>query len=138
MPMSLNFRRNRILIISACTTLALMVIVPTVFAEDDIHIMYVETNPSQERMNMTVNEIRTAIYSPVQQSVVIAIYLQDSEMQPLGVTIFKTTVLAGVTPIETGWSVPDYAVGDRTVYINIFKDTTLTMPIAPEFSEVWA
>ena len=126
-------------------------LITTALAEEDIQILFVETGESRQISSLDVNVVKMAIYSPIQQSVVVTIYVQDSEMAPLGVLIFKTTLLAGETPIEYGFSVPiechyDSRVHEpvcnndspRTIYVNVFKDLTLTMPLTAEFSEVLA
>ena len=67
-------------------------------------------------------------------------------MVPLGVLIFKTTLLAGETPIDYSFTVPiecNYNTYDhrpicnnefpRTIYVNVFEDMTFTVPLASEF-----
>ena len=121
--------------------------------ENEFEILFAEIGVTQYSGSLQMNTIKTAIYSEFQTPVVVTIYVQDSEMVPLGVMIFKTTLLAGVTPIEYGFTVPiechyDSRIHEpvcssdssRTIYVNIFEDFALTMPLAPEYVYVgvWA
>ena len=70
------------------------------YAEEDLHVMFVNSSQSGYTSNLSYNTITTAIYSPVEQPAVVTIYVQDEDLTPIGVVIFKTTLLAGTTPIE--------------------------------------
>ena len=115
-------------------------------AEEDLHIMFVDTNQSGYTSNLSYNTITTAIYSPVEQPAVVTIYVQDADMTPISVMIFKTTLLAGTTPIEFGFTEPIECHYDsrvhkpicntdtpNTIYVNVFKDTGYTIPLTGEF-----
>ena len=87
--------------------------IPTAFAdmavtitEDEMEILFVNSSPSNYSSNLAYNTITTAIYSPIEQPVVITIYVQDEDMTPIGVLIFKTTLLSGTTPLEYGFTEP--------------------------------
>ena len=109
-------------------------------------ILFVAVGESQYSGSLQMNTISTAIYSEVQRPAVVTIYVQDHNMVPLGVVLFKTTLLAGETPIEYSFTVPiecHYNTIDhrpicnnefpRTVYVNVFEDMSFTVPLAPEF-----
>ena len=115
-------------------------------AEEDLHVMFVNSSQSGYTSNLSYNTITTAIYSPVEQPAVVTIYVQDEDLTPIGVVIFKTTLLAGETPIEFGFTEPiecHYNTYDHkpicntdtpnTIYVNVFKDTGYTIPLTGEF-----
>ena len=119
-------------------------------AEEDLHIdttiMFVNVNQSGFTSNLSYSTITTAIYSPVEQSAVVTIYVQDADMTPISVMIFKTTLLVGTTPIEFGFTEPIECHYDsrvhkpicntdtpNTIYVNVFKDTGYTIPLTGEF-----
>ena len=91
-----------ILLISMLTV---MVFITTAFAEVDdankdyMHVMFVESSESRHSDNFSFNTITTAIYSPVLYPAIITIYVQDADMTPIGMMMFKTTLLKGITPI---------------------------------------
>lgn len=147
--------KKRILI-GVCTSVLILVLVPMVFAEEDtpLHVIFVEMDEQYEtslnNTSFTMNAVKTAIYSPIQQSVVITIYVQSSDNTPLGVAMVKTTLLAGETPIEYGFTIPNECHYDsrthypicttdteKIVYVNVFSDFSFTYPLSPEFG-VWA
>ena len=114
-----------------------------------LQIMFVETDDPQTVGALSMNTIKTAIYSPVQQQAVVTIYVQDVEMVPLAVMIFKTTLLAGETPIEYSFSIPNECYYDtrihypictadieKTVYVNVFSDYTFSTPLTTEYEGI--
>ena len=116
------------------------------YAEEDLHVMFVNSSQSGYTSNLSYNTITTAIYSPVEQPAVVTIYVQDEDLTPIGIVIFKTTLLAGTTPIEYGFTEPIecyYNTYDHkpicntdtpnTIYVNVFKDTGFTVPLTSEF-----
>ena len=116
-------------------------------AQDDLEILFVSSSQSSYSNNLAYNTITSAIYSPVEQPAVITIYVQDEDMTPIGVLIFKTTLLAGTTPIEYGFTEPIKCAYNslihgmhcnihtpNTIYVNVFKDSSLTEPLVPEVS----
>lgn len=115
-------------------------------ADDEAHIMFVEIGESNMVGNLQMNMMKTAIYSPIQQQAVVTIYVQDETLTPVGVAILRTTLLAGTTPIEYGFTVPNECAYNslvhgmicsvdfkKTYYVNVFTDTSFTQPILPEF-----
>ena len=134
----------------------LILMIPTAFAdmavtiaEDEMEILFVNSSPSNYSSNLAYNTITTAIYSPIEQPVVITIYVQDEDMTPIGVLIFKTTLLSGTTPLEYGFTEPIKCAYNslihgmhcnthtpNTIYVNVFKDTSYTVPLAPEMTGV--
>ena len=109
-------------------------------------ILFVAVGEAQYSSSLHMNTISTAIYSELQRPAVGTIYVQDHNMVPLGVLIFKTTLLAGETPIDYSFTVPiecNYNTYDhrpicnnefpRTIYVNVFEDMTFTVPLASEF-----
>ena len=126
-----------------------ILMIPTVFAEDEMTILFVNSSPSNYSSSLAYNTITTAIYSPVEQPAIITIYVQDEDMTPIGVLIFKTTLLAGTTPLEYGFTEPIKCAYNtyvhkpicntdtpNTIYVNVFKDTNYSMPLAPEMTGV--
>ena len=122
-----------------------ILMIPTTFANEEMYVMFIESSEARYSDNLSYNTITTAIYSSVQYPAVITIYVQDEDMTPIGVAIFKTTLLEGITPIEFGFTEPiechyDSRVHNlicntdtpNTVYVNIFTDSSLTIPLAPE------
>ena len=112
----------------------------------ELEILFVAIGETQYSGSLQMNTITTAIYSEFQRPAVVTIYVQDSELVPLGVVLFKTTLLAGETPIEYSFTVPiechyDSRVHEpicnndfpRTIYVNVFEDMSFTIPLAPEF-----
>jgi len=112
----------------------------------ELEILFVAIGETQYSGSLQMNTITTAIYSEFQRPAVVTIYAQDSEMVPLGVVIFSTTLLAGETPIEYSFTVPIecyYNTYDhkpvcssdspKMIYINVFEDMSFTIPLAPEF-----
>ena len=125
-------------------------LIPTALAEEDVQILFVETGEPNMVGNLQMNIVKTEIYSPVEQQATVTIYVEDETLTPVGVMIFKTTLLAGQTPIEYGFTVPNEchynsmvhdmicsADFEKTVYVNVFT-SALTMPLAPELSGTWA
>ena len=127
------------------------ILVPTALAEEDntdrdyMYVMFVNSTDSRYSNSFAYTTVTTAIYSTVQYPAVISIYVQDADMTPIGVAIFKTTLLEGVTPIEYGFTIPIecyYNTYDhkpicntdtpKTVYVNIFTDSSLTEPLTSE------
>ena len=115
-------------------------------AEEDLYVMFVNSSQSGYTSNLSYNTITTAIYSPVEQPAVVTIYVQDADMTPISVMIFKTTLLVGTTPIEFGFTEPIECHYDsrvhkpicntdtpNTIYVNVFKDTGYTIPLTGEF-----
>ena len=115
-------------------------------AEEDLHVMFVNSSQSGYTSNLSYNTITAAIYSPVEQPAVVTIYVQDEDLTPIGVAIFKTTLLVGTTPIEFGFTEPIECHYDsrvhkpicntdtpNTIYVNVFKDTGYTVPLTGEF-----
>ena len=114
-------------------------------AEEDLHVMFVNSSQSGYTSNLSYNTITTAIYSPVEQPAVVTIYVQDEDLPPIGVVIFKPTLLAGETPIEYGFTEPIECYYNtynhkpicnsdtpNTIYVNVFKDTGFTVPLTGE------
>ena len=112
----------------------------------ELEVLFVEMGETQYNSSLQMNTIKTAIYSEFQRPAVVTISVQDSELVPLGVVLFKTTLLAGETPIEYSFTVPiechyDSRVHEpicnndfpRTIYVNVFEDMSFTIPLAPEF-----
>ena len=110
------------------------------------YVSFVDITEGSSNSQFYVMMVETAIESPVQQEAVVAIYVQDPDMTPVGVMLFKTTLLAGETPIEYSFTVPiecHYNTYDhrpicnndfpRTIYVNVFEDMSFTVPLAPEF-----
>ena len=112
------------------------------------YVSFVDISEGSSNNQFYVMVVETAIESPVQQQAVVAIYVQDPDLTPVGVMIFKTTLLAGTTPIEFGFTIPNECAYDsrahksicskdipRTVYVNVFSDYIENggVPIAPEF-----
>ena len=112
------------------------------------YVSFVDITEGSSNSQFYVMMVETAIESPVQQEAVVAIYVQDPDMTPVGVMLFKTTLLAGSTPIEFGFTIPNECVYNtmvhhpicskdiqRTVYVNVFSDYIENggVPIAPEF-----
>lgn len=117
-------------------------------AEYQPHVSFVDISEGSSNSQFYVMMVETAIESPVQQEAVVAIYVQDPDMTPVGVMLFKTTLLAGSTPIEFGFTIPNECAYNtmvhhpicskdipRTVYVNVFSDYIENggVPIAPEF-----
>ena len=124
---------------------SLVALIPTATA-DGVEILYVETGETTMLGQLQMNHYKTAIYSPVEQAAVITMYVQDETLTPVGVFIFKTTLLAGTTPIEYSFSVPNECAYNsmahkmvcsadfaKTVYVNVFTDFKFTQPITAEF-----
>ena len=131
-----------ILLISMLTV---MVFITTAFAEDEMYVMFVESSEPKYANNLAYQTITTEIYSSVHYPAVITIYVEDADMTPVGVMIFKTTLLEGVTPIEFGFTEPIKCHYDSRVhkpicntdtpnkiYVNIFTDSSLTNPLVSE------
>ena len=131
-----------ILLISMLTD---MVFITTAFAEDEMYVMFVESSEPKYANNLAYHTITTEIYSSVHYPAVITIYVEDADMTPVGVMIFKTTLLEGVTPIEFGFTEPIKCHYDSRVhkpicntdtpnkiYVNIFTDSSLTNPLVSE------
>ena len=137
-----------ILLISMLTV---TVFITTAFAEVDdtdrdyMYVMFVESSESRHSDNLSYNTITTAIYSTVMYPAVITIYVQDADMTPIGIMIFKTTILEGITPIEFGFTEPIECHYDsrvhkqvcntdtpNTIHVNIFTDSSLTEPLTSE------
>ena len=112
------------------------------------HVSFVDISEGSSNNQFYVMNVETAIESPVQQQAMVAIYVQDPDLTPVGVMLFKTTLLAGSTPIEFGFTIPNECAYDsmahqpicskdvpRTVYVNVFSDYIENggVPIAPEF-----
>lgn len=127
----------------------LILMIPTVFAEDEMYVMSVESSDARYSNNLVYNTITTEIYSSILYPAVITIYVEDADMTPIGVMIFKTTLLEGITPIEFGFTEPIECHYDsrvhkpicntdtpNNVYVNIFTDSSLTKSLAPEVSGV--
>lgn len=134
-----------------CMGIIIPILVPTALAEEDntdrdyMYVMFVNSTDSRYSNSFAYTTVTTAIYSTVQYPAVISIYVQDADMTPIGVAIFKTTLLEGVTPIEYGFTIPIecyYNTYDhkpicntdtpKTVYVNIFTDSSLTEPLTSE------
>ena len=143
-----------ILLISMLTV---TVFITTAFAEvydtdrDYMYVMFVESSESTYSDNLSFNTITTSIYSTVQYPAVITIYVQDADMTPIGVMIFKTTLMVGETPIEFGFTEPIECHYDsrvhkpvcntdtpNTIHVNIFTDSTLTEPLTSEVTGIMA
>ena len=98
-----------ILLISMLTV---MVFITTAFAEepdtdrDYMYVMFVNSTDSRYSNSFAYTTVTTAIYSTVHYPAVITIYVEDANNTPVGVAIFKTTLLEGVTPIEYGFTIP--------------------------------
>ena len=112
------------------------------------HVSFVDISEGSSNNQFYVMMVETAIESPVQQEAVVAIYVQDPDLTPVGVMLFKTTLLAGSTPIEFGFTIPNQCAYNslihghicskdipRTVYVNVFSDYIENggVPITPEF-----
>ena len=112
------------------------------------YVSFVDITEGSSNSQFYIMIVETAIQSPVQQEAVVAIYVQDPDLTPVGVMLFKTTLLAGTTPIEFGFTIPNECAYDsrahkpicskdvpRTVYVNVFSDYIENggVPIAPEF-----
>ena len=112
------------------------------------HVSFVSISEGSSNNQFYVMMVETAIESPVQQQAVVAIYVQDPDLTPVGVMLFKTTLLAGSTPIEFGFTIPNECAYNtmvhhpicskdipRTVYVNVFSDYIENggVPITPEF-----
>ena len=112
------------------------------------HVSFVDISEGSSNSQFYVMTVETAIESPVQQQAVVAIYVQDPDLTPVGVMLFKTTLLAGSTPIEFGFTIPNQCAYNslihghicskdipRTVYVNVFSDYIEKggVSIAPEF-----
>ena len=69
------------------------------------YVSFVDITEGSSNSQFYVMMVETAIESPVQQEAVVAIYVQDPDMTPVGVMLFKTTLLAGSTPIEFGFTI---------------------------------
>ena len=119
--------------------------------KDYMHVMFVESSESRHSNNLSFNTITTAIYSPVMYPAVITIYVQDADMTPIGMMIFKTTLLEGITPIEFGFTEPIECHYNskvhkpicntdtpNTIHVNIFTDSRLLKPLAPEMTGIMA
>ena len=132
-----------ILLISMLTV---MVFITTAFAEDEMYVMFVESSEPKYANNLAYHTITTEIYSSVHYPAVITIYVEDADKTPIGVMIFKTTLIEGTTPIEFGFTEPikcSYNTLDHkpicntdtpnNIYVNIFTDSSLTVPLAHEF-----
>ena len=141
-----------ILLISMLTV---MVFITTAFAEepdtdrDYMYVMFVNSTDSRYSNSFAYTTVTTAIYSTVHYPAVITIYVEDANNTPVGVAIFKTTLLEGVTPIEYGFTIPIecyYNTYDhrpicnteapKKIYVNIFTDSSLTEPLVPEASGI--
>tara|TARA_Y100000310_G_scaffold274986_1_gene291346 strand:+ start:989 stop:1429 length:441 start_codon:yes stop_codon:yes gene_type:complete len=145
----MTHKKEMLLVICVCVTL--LMVVPTISAEEeDVQILFVETDEPKMIGDLQMNIIKTAIYSSVEQQATVTIYVQDETLTPVGVMIFKTTLLAGQTPIEYGFTVPNECHYDsrvhnmvcsvdfeKTIYVNVFTDSTLTVPLSPELIGVW-
>jgi len=112
------------------------------------YVSFVDITEGSSNSQFYIMIVETAIQSPVQQEAVVAIYVQDPDMTPVGVMLFKTTLLAGSTPIEFGFTIPNECAYNtmvhhpicskdipRTVYVNVFSDYIENggVPITPEF-----
>jgi len=114
------------------------------------HVLFVEIDDGNAVFpdQFYVMNVKTAVYAPVSQTVVVAIYVQDPDLTPAGVMLFKTKLLAGETPIEFGFTIPNQCAYNslihghicskdipRTVYVNIFSDYLERggISLAPEF-----
>ena len=135
---------SKILVYSLVTIILLSAIHEVVFAEDEMYVMFVASEPKYAN-NLAYHTITTEIYSSVYYPAVVTIYVEDADMTPLGVMIFKTTLLEGITPIEFGFTEPiecSYNTLDHKpicntdtpnkIYVNIFTDSSLTVPIVQE------
>lgn len=139
------------ILLAICMGIIIPILVPTALAEEDntdrdyMYVMFVNSTDSRYSNSFAYTTVTTAIYSTVQYPAVISIYVQDADMTPIGVAIFKTTLLEGVTPIEYGFTIPIecyYNTYDhkpicntdtpKTVYVNIFTDSSLTEPLTSE------
>ena len=112
------------------------------------YVSFVDITEGSSNSQFYIMIVETAIQSPVQQEAVVAIYVQDPDLTPVGVMLFKTTLLAGTTPIEFGFTIPNECAYNtmahhpicskdiqRTVYVNVFSDYIENggVPITPEF-----
>ena len=148
---------KRKLLLAICMGIIIPMLVPTAFAVEDntdsdyMHVMFVESSESRHSNNLSYNTITTAIYSPMMYPAVITIYVQDADMTPIGVMIFKTTLLEGITPIEFGFTEPIECHYNskvhkpicntdtpNTIHVNIFTDSRLLKPLAPEMTGIMA
>jgi len=112
---------------------------------DHMYVMFVNSTDTRYSNSFAYTTVTTAIYSTVQYPAVITIYVEDANKTPIGIAVFKTTLLEGVTPIEYGFTVPIecyYNTYDhrpicntespKKVYVNIFTDSSLTKPLTSE------
>ena len=80
--------------------------------------------------------VESYVESTVRQKALVAIYVEGQDSTPIGVMLFKTTLLPGTTPIEFGVSLQDNEVPTKT-YVNIFTDHIERggIPLAMEYVE---
>ena len=71
----------------------LILMIPTVFAEDEMYVMSVESSDARYSNNLVYNTITTEIYSSILYPAVITIYVEDADMTPIGVMIFKLSLI---------------------------------------------
>ena len=139
---------SKIIIIALATILLCIIFgYQTIQAEDEgVQILYVNAGQPNMIGNLQMNYYEAAIYSPVEQRAVITMYVQDQFDTPVGVLIFKTTLLAGITPLEYSFTVPNEcaynsmvhgmicsADFEKTIYVNVFTNSQFTQPMTDEY-----
>ena len=110
---------------------------------DELHIVYAESTDQyghtpQPLTAGALGTISAMVYSPIEQPVILTIYVQSGAMEPVGVAVLKTTIIEGTTPVLFGFTVPNNVDVDNAVfYVNVWEhqstDGIYTIPLAPEF-----
>ena len=109
---------------------------------DELYIVYAEATNQYGTVPqpLTAGELGTInamVYSPIEQRVILTIYVQTGDMEPVGVAILKSTIMEGTTPVLFGFHVPSNVDMDNaTFYVNVWAEQTdgiFTYPLAPEF-----
>ena len=88
----------------------------------------------ERHMNHNIMQTHIEIENTVEQPVLVTMYIEGIDSTPIGVMMYKTTLINGTVPISFGFSIPENETPTRT-YVNIFTDYIQDggVPITPEF-----
>ena len=88
----------------------------------------------ERHMNHNIMQTHIEIENTVEQPVLVTMYIEGIDSTPIGVMMYKTTLINGTVPISFGFSIPENETPTIT-YVNIFTDYIQDggVPITPEF-----
>ena len=88
----------------------------------------------ERHMNHEMMQTHIEIKNTVEQPVLVTMYIEGIDSTPIGVMMYKTTLVNGTVPISFGFTIPENETPTKT-YVNIFTDYIHNggVPIAAEF-----